>query len=211
MAGPVGIAGAPSQQPTGSLESEMEQLVAAWLRAEQDGRDTGTVEALASIHGRLSRQGPLDDSLSIGTLNWIARLSRACALNHRAAQALALMIKKLQRPMAQRQVEWVSTAPDVPSMAPQDSERSAMLAHVVDAFERCRGYAGCFVSPETLPLLEWLLRTPYGNAEMERRRQLMALKSGKLRHFETSRWFDDPVGHLNSAVWADPPEALLRD
>lgn len=48
-----------------------------------------------------------------------------------------------------------------------------MLAHIVDAFERRRVYAGCFTGPATLPLLEWLQRTTYGNAEMERRRQLL--------------------------------------
>lgn len=209
LVGPVGVAGAPTQQPAGAVADEMEHLVAAWQRAEQDGRASIGLEALASIHGRLSRHGSLDDSLSIGTLSWIARFSRACALNHQAAQALALMIKKLQRPAAKLPVEWVSTAPEVPSAALQGCEWTAMLAHVVDAFERCRGYAGCFVSPTTLPLLEWLQRSLYGNSEMERRRQLMALRAGKLQRFETSRWFNDPVSHLNATVWADPPEALF--
>lgn len=201
----------PRESSTHSVQDDVEGLITLWQRAgDRVSPDRSRVELLPEIHSRLATLQAPHGSLPINTLAWIARFARACALNHLAAQALGIMITRLQSAGAEKHRSWVSTEPAASTADIQEGGHSARLAHAIEAFERCRGFAGCFVKPSTLPLLDWLQRTPFGSVEMERRRQLMALRAGRIRRFEPSPWFDRSENHLNPAMWSHPPESLFQ-
>ena len=76
------------------------------------------------------------------------------------------------------------------------------LAATFEAYEERRAFSSQFAEPDTLAGLDWLASTPYASPAMERRRQLMAIRTGRQRERQASPLLSKAsAGHLNPQLW----------
>ena len=76
------------------------------------------------------------------------------------------------------------------------------LAATLEAYEERRAFSSQFAAPDTLAGLDWLAGTRYASPAMERRRQLMAIRTGRQRERQPSPLLSTAsAGHLNPQLW----------
>jgi Methyltransferase FkbM domain len=81
------------------------------------------------------------------------------------------------------------------------------LAATLEAYEERRAFSSQFAAPDTLSGLDWLAGTRYASPAMERRRQLIAIRTGRQRKRQpTPLLVKESAGHLNPQLWGGRAE-----
>jgi len=89
------------------------------------------------------------------------------------------------------------------AMAPGAQAPTWFSAAAIEAYEQLRSYSSFFRGTDTLAAIDWVQSTPFAGAELERRRQLIAVRAGRQRGFVASPILaQERADNLNPQIWA---------
>jgi len=162
---------------------------------------------LAERCGALFAAADLLRSLAAETQN-LAVLSTAARVVHEAGRRM-LTLDWLNRMLGlMRQAPPRLNEPFWPGAArydaiqPGEDRHVWFLAATLEAYEERRAFSSQFAAPDTLSALDWLAGTRYASPAMERRRQLMAIRTGRQRERQPSPLLSKASAeHLNPQLW----------
>jgi len=141
-------------------------------------------------------------STNVPGLFLLARTALAIGRRGAAVNLLYRALKTAQSSKLKHDDIIVPPDPLLDADIPKDAGTEWGLAAAISSYERARAFSSYFTQPDTLPLLEWVGTTPYHTPEMERRLQLIQLRTGQREHLaENPIFINAGTRHLNRQVW----------
>ena len=171
---------------------------AAWRDPARQLSDRwGALTSAAKILGRLTA-----DTRNLAVLSTAARVAHEAGMRVQATDLLNRMLGLMrQRPPQLKEPFWPAAA-RYDAMRPGADRNTWFLAATLEAYEERRAFSSQFAAPETLAGLDWLAGTPYASPAMERRRQLIAISTGRQSQRKpTPLLVKASAGHLNPQLW----------
>jgi FkbM family methyltransferase len=166
----------------------------AWQLSER----CGALNSAAEILRRLTA-----DTRNLAVLSTGARVAHEAGMRVQAIDCLNRMRDLMrQRPPQLNEPFWPAAA-RYDAIRPGAADRGIwFLAATLEAYEQRRAFSSQFAAPETLAGLDWLAGTPYASPAMERRRQLIAISTGRQRQRQASPLLNKTTAeHLNPQLW----------
>jgi FkbM family methyltransferase len=141
---------------------------------------------------------------SVSRLLTLARVAREAGARAVAVQALQRIVESLGRGARHELNEACWPALErYDALAPISGVGDLLSASAAEAHVVCASFSGYFTGPTALGLLDWLHRSGYASAPMDRRRELQALFAGRQRAVEGSpRLLQAAEDNLNPHLWA---------
>lgn len=174
----------PSERPAFDPEGPPDKRLAAWLNIEK------------LLLPAAKQADSLNDVLNFAKIAW--------ALGRRggAVRALGDAIEMVHTGMIADPAVVRAINPEFEEIHWRDREFDWVKAYAYAGYEKMRSFSSYFGGVETLSMLEWLKDTPYHSPEMERRRQLLQIKSGKRERPEFHAVFENAgERNLNADFW----------
>ena len=141
-------------------------------------------------------------STNVPGLFLLARTALAIGRRGAAVNLLYRALKTAQSSKLKHDDIIVPPDPLLDADIPKDAGTEWGLAAAISSYERARAFSSYFTQPATLPLLQWVSTTPYHTPEMERRLQLIQLRTGQREHLaEHPIFINADTRHLNRQVW----------
>jgi hypothetical protein len=147
------------------------------------------------------------DTANLAVLSTCARIAQEVGMRMVALNCLnrVLGLMRQQRPEV-REPFWPPAA-RYDTIRPVADRDNWFLAATLEAYEECRAFSSQFASADTLAGLDWLAGTRYASPAMERRRQLIAIRTGRQRERQASPLLSKAsAGHLNPQLWGGRAE-----
>jgi hypothetical protein len=147
-------------------------------------------------------QGLTADTRDLAVLSTSARVAheagkRAMALDY--LNRIFALMKQVRLDV--REPFWPS-APRYDAISPGADRNNWFLAATLEACEERRAFSSQFAPPDTLAGLDWLAGTRYASPAMERRRQLVAIRTGRQRERQSSPLLSKAsAAHLYPQLW----------
>lgn len=174
----------PSARPAFDPEGPPDKRLAAWLNIEK------------LLIPAAKKADSLNDVLNFAKIAW--------ALGRRGGAVMALKdaIEMVHTGMIADPAVVRAINPEFENIHWREREFDWVKAYAYAGYEKMRSFSSYFGGDETLTLLDWLSETPYHSPEMERRRQLVQIKTGKRERPEFHKVFEDAGEHnLNADFW----------
>ena len=165
--------------------------------ARQLGERCGALSTAAQILRRLTAE-----TRNLAILSTGARVAHEAGMRLQATDLLNRMLGLMrQRPPQLKEPFWPAAA-RYDAMRPGADRDIWFLAATLEAYEERRAFSSQFGAPDTLAGLDWLAGTPYASPAMERRRQLLAISTGRQRERQPSPLLSKASAeHLNPQLW----------
>jgi len=142
------------------------------------------------------------DSRNLAHLSTAARVAHEAGQRAVALETLRRMLELLERGEPRLAEPFWPAAARYDVIAPRGDPRIWFLAATIEAYEQRRAFSSCLATVDFLKQLDWLQSTPYASAEMERRRQLFAIRVGRQRQRQPSPLLAKAsADHLNPQLW----------
>ncbi len=174
----------PLARPDFDPEGPPDKRLAAWLNIEK------------LLIPAAKQADSLNDVLNFARIAW--------ALGRRggAVRALGDAIEMVHTGMIADPAVVRAINPEFENIHWRDRQFDWVKAYAYAGYEKMRSFSSYFGGDETLKLLDWLSDTQYHSPEMERRRQLLQIRSGKRDRPEFHPVFDKAEElHLNADFW----------
>lgn len=147
------------------------------------------------------------DSRNFAHLSTCARVADEAGMRQLAVDCLGRLLDLMKRERPKLREPFWPAARRYDAIRPGTDRDSWFLAATLEAYEERRAYSSYFVAPDTLAGLDWLAASAYASPEMERRRQLTAIRAGRQSQRQPSPLLVEArAGHLNPQLWGGPPE-----
>lgn len=168
----------PVARPAFDPEGPPDKRLAAWLNIEK------------LLIPAAKQADSLNDVLNFAKIAW--------ALGRRggAVRALGDAIEMVHTGMIADPAVVRAINPEFENIHWRDRQFDWVKAYAYAGYEKMRSFSSYFGGDETLSLLNWLSETPYHSPEMERRRQLLQIRTGKRERPEFHPVFEN-AGELN--------------
>jgi FkbM family methyltransferase len=142
------------------------------------------------------------DTRNMAVLSTATRVAHEAGSRQLAVDCLKRMLDLMKHGRPQlREPFWPACA-RFDAIRPNVDRDAWFLAAAFEAYEERRAFSSQFAAPDTLAALDWLASTPYASPAMERRRQLMAIRTGRQRERQASPLLGTAAaGHLNPQLW----------
>ena len=148
------------------------------------------------------------DSRNLAILSTAARVAHEAGSRTLARDCLNCMLDLMKNGRPQLREPFWPASPRFDAIRPGVDRDVWFLAATFEAYEERRAFSSQFAEPDTLAGLDWLASTPYASPAMERRRQLMAIRTGRQRERQASPLLSTAgAGHLNPQLWGGRAEA----
>jgi FkbM family methyltransferase len=169
--------------------------------ARQLSERCGALNSAAEILRRLAA-----DTRNLAVLSTAARVAHEAGMRMLALDCVNRMLGLMKgRPPKLVEPFWPATA-RYDTMRPGADRGIWFLAATLEAYEEHRAFSSQFAAAETLAGLDWLAGTRYASPAMERRRQLIAIRTGRQRERHSSPLLRKASeGHLNPQLWGASP------
>lgn len=174
----------PTTRPAFDPEGPPDKRLAAWLSIEK------------LLLPAAKQADSLNDVLNFAKIAW--------ALGRRggAVRALGDAIEMVHTGMIADPAVVRAINPEFEGIHWRERQFDWVKAYAYAGYEKMRSFSSYFGGVETLSLLDWLSETPYHSPEMERRRQLLQIRSGKRDRPEFHSVFEDAgERNLNADFW----------
>ena len=147
------------------------------------------------------------DSRNLALLSTCARVAHEAGMRLLAVDCLGRMLDLMKGERPLLHAPFWPPARRYDTLRPAADRDNWFLAAAFEAYEKRRAFSSQFVAPDTLLGLEWLAASPYASPEMERRRQLTAIRAGRQRLRQPSPLLlKAGAGHLNPQLWGGRTE-----
>ncbi len=142
------------------------------------------------------------DGRNFAHLSTCARVAEEAGMRLVAVESLRRMLELLEREQPVLREPFWPPAPRYDAIRPRGDPRVWFLAATIEAYEQRRAFSSCLATAGLLKQLDWLQSTEYASAEMERRRQLFAIRVGRQRQRQPSPLLVKAgPAHLNPQLW----------
>lgn len=176
---------------------------AVWRDADRPlAERCGALRASAEILQTLA-----PESRNLAHLSTCARVADEAAMRELAVGCLRRMLDLMKQGRSEVREPFWPPARRYDAILPGSDHDRWFLATAFEAYEERRALSSFFAPPDTLAGLDWLASTAYASPEMERRRQLTAIRAGRQRQRQPSPLLAEAgAGHLNPQLWDGRPE-----
>jgi FkbM family methyltransferase len=166
--------------------------------------ETASWEVRATaLRGALAKAcAAVQESPSGAALSSAARIAHEAGARQLSVQLLEELFSRVQQGGSPEHPCWPAH-PRYDHVAIDGDARTWLLASAVEAYVTRMSFSGYYSKSVCAPMLAWLQDTPYDTPAMERRRQLMALLSGRQQQLSASLLLrETSADHLNPELWS---------
>jgi FkbM family methyltransferase len=150
-------------------------------------------------------RGLVGDTRNPAVLSTAARVVYEAGMRMLALDCVNRMLNLIKGRPPKLDLPFWPAAARYDAMRPGADRGIWFLAATLEAYEERRAFSSQFAAAETLAGLDWLAGTRYASPAMERRRQLIAIRTGRQRERQPSPLLSKASPeHLNPQLWGVP-------